>query len=177
MQSQQEKSTQASPRRDSRVDSKPVELKRTFSTSVELLFNAFKTSDAIKAWWWPKDLYTDRVDYEFTEGGHYFINMKGGKVGGGGMAGEFEEISENSRIVMSDHFADENGKEISPEEANMSDWTEPVTITFDFRSNGAKSSELSLTQVGIPNKMHDDCLQGWSEMFDKLEKHLARAKV
>jgi uncharacterized protein YndB with AHSA1/START domain len=175
MQAEQDMSSQSSMGRDSHSQSKPVAIQRNFRAPVEHLFSAFKTSDAIKAWWWPKDLYADRVDMEFKEGGHYFINMKGEKSGGKGMAGEFEEIIENRRIVMSDHFADEQGKVLTAAEANMPGWPETLMITLDFSATGRNSSQLSLTQEGIPAKMREDCVQGWSQMFDKLETHLGRA--
>ncbi|MDQ3234752.1 MAG: SRPBCC domain-containing protein [Pseudobdellovibrionaceae bacterium] len=176
MQTGQEKSSESSLHRDHNPQSKPVEIKRNFRVPVEHLFSSFKTSEAIKAWWWPKDLYADRVNFEFREGGRYFINMKGENSGGKGMTGEFEEIIENSRIVMTDRFADENGQELTPQEAKMPGWPETVYITFEFSATGANSSQLSLAQEGIPSEMHDDCVQGWSQMFDKLEKHLNSAR-
>lgn len=151
-----------------------LEIKRDFKAPVENLFKAFSTSKAIKAWWWPKDLYSDQVDFEFREGGHYFINMKGSKQAGGGMTGEFEEIIENQRIVMTDSFANKDGKAISAAEANMpGEWPENAYITLEFTALDQNRSRLHLSQEGIPNELQDDCIQGWNQSFDKLDSYLS----
>ena len=75
-------------------------------TDIARLFEAFASAEALKAWWWPNGLHADRIDYDFREGGRYFINMKGqvqGKDVSGGMTGQFEEIVENERIVLTDN--------------------------------------------------------------------------
>lgn len=78
---------------------------------------------------------------------------------------------------MSDHFADDNGRAISAKEAKRpGTWPESVYITFDFESVDANSSRLTLSQEGIPNETQKDCIQGWSEMFDKLERYLGSGK-
>jgi uncharacterized protein YndB with AHSA1/START domain len=172
MQTSQEK-TQSAAHKNSTPQSRLLEIKREFNVPVSQLFNAFTTSEAIKQWWWPKGLYTDRVDLEFREGGRFFINMKGWSQGGGGMTGEYVEIVENERIVMSDQFADENGKPITAAEAKMPGiWPELIYITFEFEAVGDNKSRFTLSQEGIPNEMQKDCVQGWTESFDKLENYL-----
>ncbi|MES2526567.1 MAG: SRPBCC domain-containing protein [Bdellovibrionota bacterium] len=167
MQTSQERENQSSS------NAQPIIIDRTFQVSVERLFEAFTSVEALKAWWWPKDMYADRIDLDFKEGGKYFINMKGYSQGGGGMTGEFEEIVPNKRIVMSDQFADENGKPISAKEAKMpGTWPEIIFITFEFNSANETSSTLHLFQSGIPAQAHDNCVQGWTQSFDKLEKFL-----
>lgn len=148
---------------NSTPQSKLLEIKRKFNFPVERLFEAFATSEAIKVWWWPTGLHADHVDYDFSEGGHYFINMKGFDKGGGGMVGEFKEIVKNKRIVMSDRFADANGKLVSAKEAKM----EGV-----WPANGENASQLKLSQQGVPNEMQKDCIQGWNQSFDKLQRYL-----
>lgn len=154
----------------------PLEIDRVFDAPVSLVFAAFKTSEAIKAWWWPNGLYADRVDFDFRENGRYFINMKGAPRGGGGMTGHFEKIIDNEQIVMTDKFADVNGNAISAKQADMpGDWPDTIYITFDFENLGENRSRFHLSQSGIPNDQHKDCIQGWSESFDKLENYLRGA--
>ncbi len=168
MQTSQERENQSS------FISQPIIIDRTFRVPVEKLFQAFTNAEALKAWWWPKELYADRIDYDFQEGGQYFINMKGAAPqGGGGMTGEIEEIVPNERIVMSDQFADAKGNAISAKEAKMPGmWPEMIRITFEFSSKDENSSNLHLFQSGIPSEAHDQCVQGWTESFDKLESYL-----
>jgi uncharacterized protein YndB with AHSA1/START domain len=150
-----------------------LEILREFSAPVEELFQAFTKPDVIKIWWWPQNLYADHVDLDFREGGKYFINMKGFDRGGGGMTGIFQEIIPNKRIVMSDQFADLNGKPISAREAKMAgNWPEEVRITLEFSSLGDNGSQLHLSQEGIPAELQADCIQGWEQSFDKLENYL-----
>ena len=94
--------------KNSTPQSRLLEIDREFNVPVTRLFEAFKSPEAIKAWWWPNGLYTDRVEYDFREGGRYFVNMKGdaANMGGGGVTGRFEEIVENERLVMTDGFAE-----------------------------------------------------------------------
>ncbi|MGE3263070.1 MAG: SRPBCC domain-containing protein [Bacteriovoracia bacterium] len=180
MQVSQEKNGRPENHKNSTPAAPLLELEREFSVPVSRLFAAFKTPKEIKAWWWPNGLRTDLAELDFREGGRYFINMKGkvnGTDGGGGMTGEFKEIIEDELIVMSDQFADENGRAISPQEAKMPGiWPEFVYITFDFTSLDENRSRVKLSQEGIPSELQKDCRQGWSEMFNKLENHLGAHK-
>ncbi len=159
--------------KNSTAQSPLLEISRDFDAPVTELFDAFTTSEALKKWWWPKDLYTDHVEIDFREGGRYFINMKGYDQGGGGMTGQFEEIVKNKRIVMTDQFADDKGRAISAKEAKMpGTWPELIYITFEFEKLGENKSRFVLFQQGIPAELLKDCTQGWSESFDKLENYL-----
>lgn len=173
MQMSQERETQSHNHKHSSPQSKLLEIERTFPVAVDQLFSAFTTAEALKAWWWPKDLYSDHIEIDFREGGRYFIKMKGFERGGGGMTGRFEAIEEHKRIVMTDQFSDENGQPISAEEANMTGvWPELIYITLDFECIDRNTSRLKLSQEGIPNELQKDCTQGWSESLDKLETYL-----
>jgi uncharacterized protein YndB with AHSA1/START domain len=177
MQTSQEKKSQSSLHKNSSPQSKLLEVQREFNVPVEQLFKAFTKANAMKAWWWPQGLHSDHIDLDFREGGKYFINMKGFDKGGGGMTGEFEEIVKNQRIVMIDHFADEKGNVISAKEAKMPGaWPMSVYITLEFDSIDENTSRVKLSQQGIPNELQKDCIQGWNEMFDKLETYLSDRK-
>jgi hypothetical protein len=55
------------------------------------------------------------------------------------------------------------------------DWPKMIYITFDFEAINGDASRLVLSQQGIPNEMQNDCIQGWSESFDKLRQYLGEA--
>lgn len=169
-----QKQTPVTPHKASTKTSPLLLINRRFNAPIEKLFAAFTEAEAIKKWWWPENLYADKVELDFKNGGHYFINMKGYEKGGGGMTGEFEEIVTNKLIVMTDQFADEKGNPISAEQAGMTGtWPETIYITFDFESHNDLKSGFTLAQAGVPAELQSDCIQGWSESFDKLEKYLA----
>lgn len=178
MQVRTEKTQSSLQHLNSTPNSRLLKIERRFSTPVSSLYSAFTTPDSLMAWWWPEGLHSDRIDLNFTEGGSYFINMKDAKTAqGGGMTGRFELIKKDQLIVMEDRFADKNGNAISAREANMpGEWPEICYITFQFEPVGENASRLILFQEGIPNETQDDCIQGWAEMFDKLERYLAIKK-
>ena len=178
MQTKQEKRNRPSIPKDSPPQPKLLEIRREFQVPVARLFEAFATAEALKSWWWPNGLHADRIDFDFREGGRYFISMKvQGKDATGGMTGDFEEIVKNERIVMTDSFADEKGRAISAQEAGMlGQWPEQISITFEFEAAGEEASRFRLAQQGIPDEMQKDCVQGWLESFDKLEGYLAGRK-
>ena len=95
MQIKQEKQSNPSIPEGSASSPKLLQIRRECQVPVARLFEAFASAEALKAWWWPKGLHADRIDFDFREGGRYFISMKGqvqGKDASGGMTGEFEEI-------------------------------------------------------------------------------------
>lgn len=177
MQTSQQTSNSPSVHKHSTPQSRLLTIDRQFSAPVEKLFKAFTSADALKTWWWPKGLYSDRVDIDFRVGGRVFINMKGYDQGGGGMTSTYEEIIENKSIVMTDQFADADGNAISAQEAKMpGEWPEMGYITLEFFPVGENSSRLALSQEGVPNELQKDCVQGWMESFDKLDEFLGGQK-
>jgi uncharacterized protein YndB with AHSA1/START domain len=173
MQTSQTKNNHLGTHKNSTQYAKLLIIERSFNVPVERLYEAFTSSETLKIWWWPKDLYADRIDLDFREGGTMFINMKGFDKGGGGMVSRFIEIVKDQLIVMTDQFADENGRAITAEEAKMpGEWPSVCYITFEFFKLDEGSSQLRLSQEGVPNELQKDCIQGWTESFDKLEEYL-----
>lgn len=173
MQTSQAKDNQTYVHKLSTPGAKLLEINREFQAPVERLFEAFANAESLKKWWWPHGMYADHIELDFRNGGKYFFNMKGNEQSAAGMAGHFEEIIKNKRIVMTDHFADTHGHPISAKEAKMpGDWPEMAYITFEFESINRNTSRFKLSQQGMPNEFHKDCIQGWSESFEKLEKFL-----
>jgi uncharacterized protein YndB with AHSA1/START domain len=74
--------------------------------------------------------------------------------------------------VIADNFSDEHGNIISASEYGMpGDWPKELLITFSLEeADGA--TKLKLTHEGIPEEMREECIKGWNESFDKLEKNI-----
>jgi hypothetical protein len=51
------------------------------------------------------------------------------------------------------------------------DWSKELKITIDLQDQNGKT-ELTLTHEGLPIEMYDECIDGWNESLDKLEKNL-----
>jgi uncharacterized protein YndB with AHSA1/START domain len=51
------------------------------------------------------------------------------------------------------------------------DWPKELLITFELKeADGA--TKLRLEHEGVPEEAHDDCVNGWNECFDKLERNI-----
>lgn len=86
--------------------------------------------------------------------------------------GVYQEIVPNKRQVYTDSFSDENGNVIPASAHNMpGDWPEELLVTLTFEEDGQKT-KLKLQHEGIPDEMRDDCITGWNESLDKLERNI-----
>ena len=76
------------------------------------------------------------------------------------------------KLVISDSFSDEKGNIKSASEYGMpGEWPRELLITFELeQADGA--TKLKLRHEGVPEEMHDECVKGWNESFDKLEENI-----
>jgi uncharacterized protein YndB with AHSA1/START domain len=92
--------------------------------------------------------------------------------------GVFREIVAPARLVMTDSFADKEGKTVPASHYGMSgDWPLEMLITVTFEAYEGKT-KLTLKHSGIAGISATDrsnMRQGWSESFDKLAEDLAKA--
>ena len=86
--------------------------------------------------------------------------------------GVVNEFIPYKKLVITDSFSDSKGNIIAASELGMpGNWPRALLITFELEeADGA--TKLKLTHEGIPNEMHDECVKGWNESFDKLEKNI-----
>lgn len=157
-------------------NSLPVELSRVFQAAVEQVWKAWTEVDLIKQWWGPKDFSCPDARIDFREGGKYNFAMQGpdGKVIWSG--GVFEEIIPYQKIAYTDSFTDKNGKVVSSSEYGMpGEWPEALYVTLTFEKLGDGSTKMHLYHEGIPKEMHDDCVEGWSQSIDKMQRLVERS--
>ncbi len=50
-------------------------------------------------------------------------------------------------------------------------WPLELLITLEFEESD-NYTKMNLFQKGVPEEMYEDCIKGWSESLDKLEKVL-----
>ena len=86
--------------------------------------------------------------------------------------GVVQEIVPEKKLVITDSFSDSKGNIISAADIGMpGDWPRELLITFELKeADGA--TKLKLTHEGVPEEAHDQCVQGWNECLDKLEKNM-----
>jgi uncharacterized protein YndB with AHSA1/START domain len=152
-----------------------VEVTRTFRAPVERVWNALSDPELIKQWWGPTNFTAPNAETDFRVGGKYLFSMQGpdGKVIWSG--GDYKEIIPDKKIVCTDHFSDKDGNPITANEAGMTgDWPKDLYITIELESIGPDQTKMAISHEGIPAEMHDDCVKGWSESVDKLQKLVER---
>ncbi len=153
------------------VKSPLVEITRTFRAPVERVWKAWTDPEMAKLWWGPENFSCPEAKIDFRVGGKYLLAMKdpSGKINWS--AGEYQEIVPLKKIVATDAFSDKDGNMISAKNAGMpGEWGDVSIATIEFDSINAEQTKMKLVHEGIPAEMHDDCVEGWSTSFNKLER-------
>lgn len=148
-----------------------VQITRTFQAPVKRVWNAWSDGDVIKQWWGPRGFTAPSAKMDFREGGKYLLAMQApdGKIMWSG--GVIKEIIPNKKLIWTDHFSDQDGNSVSAKDFGMNgDWPEDLYITIELESENSGQTTMTMTHEGIPKEMHDDCVQGWNESIDKLQK-------
>ena len=109
---------------------------------------------------------------EAREGGRYLNCMRGPDGKEYWSTGVVNEFIPEEKMVITDSFSDPEGNIISATELGMpGKWPRELLITFELEeADGA--TKLKLMHEGIPEEMHDECMSGWNESFDKLDKNI-----
>ncbi len=148
-----------------------IEITRVFQAPVEQVFGAWSTPDLVKQWWGPNQYSAPTVKIDFRVGGKFTFAMKGPDNKIIWSSGNYEEIIPNKKIVNTDYFSDEDGVMVSPQSLDMpGEWGDKLFVTVDFEAISKDQTKMVLSHEGIPQEMHDDCIKGWTESIDKLQK-------
>ena len=171
---QMETSTQRGQDRKQHGTAVPNELviHRVFALPARKVWQALTDAGQFKKWWGPKDFTCPSCKMEAKLGGRYLTCMRGPDGKEYWSTGVVREFIPEKRLVVTDSFSDENGNIKSATDYGMpGDWPKELLITFELEeADGA--TKLRLHHEGMPDEMHDECVRGWSESFDKLEKNI-----
>ena len=145
---------------------------RVFDLPIGKVLQALTEPEQFKKWWGPKDFTCPFCKMESRVGGKFLGCMRGPDAKEYWSTGVVKEIIPEKKLVVTDNFADENGNVKSAAEYGMpGDWPKELLITFELEeADGA--TKLRLQHDGIPDEMHDECVKGWNESFDKLERNI-----
>ena len=150
---------------------KTVSINRTFDLPLATVWKAWTDAESFKKWWGPTDYFCTKCTIDFKADGKYLANMKGPDGKETWSTGVFEKIVPMKKIVYTASFSDDKGNVIPASAIGMpGEWNLELLITADFEEINGKT-KLSLTQESIPEEMYDDCIKGWQQSFDKLEKN------
>lgn len=147
-------------------------IQRVFDLPARVVWLALTDSDYYKKWWGPKDFTCPYSKLEARVGGQYLNCMRGPDGKDYWSTGVVQELVPEKKLVVTDSFSDEKGNIKSGTEYGLpGNWPRELLVTFELEeADGA--TKLKLTHEGIPPEMHDECMQGWNESFDKLEANI-----
>jgi uncharacterized protein YndB with AHSA1/START domain len=149
-----------------------IVIQRVFDLPVSKVWRALTEAEEFKKWWGPKGFTCPSSKMEARVGGKYLSCMRGPDGREYWSTGTVKEFIPEKKLVVTDSFSDEKGNIKPASEYGMpGDWPRELLITFELEeADGA--TKLRLQHEGIPEEMHDDCVKGWNESFDKLEENI-----
>lgn len=141
---------------------KVIELSRTFPVSVEELYKAWISPEALKQWWTPMGKKLAGVKNEVEKGGSIEYSAKDSDTPLV-ITGEYKEVKENERLVYDWNF---NFTEETLDES-------PYRLTVEF-GDDKDGSRLRVKQENLEDdeavKVHQ---KGWEQQLENLEDYLS----
>jgi uncharacterized protein YndB with AHSA1/START domain len=149
-----------------------IVIDRVLNLPISKVWKAWSQPASLKKWCGPKDFTCPSSTINFKTGGKYLNCMRSPAGEEFWSTGVYEEIIPDKKIVFTDSFSDSKGNTISASEHNMpGDWPLELLVTVTLEEANGKTV-LRLQHQGIPDEMYEECIQGWNESLDKLEKNL-----
>ena len=149
-----------------------IVINRVFNLPISKVWQAWTEAEAFKKWWGPKDFTCPSSKMEARVGGKYLNCMRGPDGKEYWTTGVVKELIPERKLVVTDNFSDEKGNIKPASDYGMpGDWQKELLITVYFEeADGA--TKMKLRHEGIPDEMREECIQGWNESLDKLEKNI-----
>ena len=149
-----------------------IVIHRNFKLPVSKVWQALTVPEYFKKWYGPKGFTCPSSTMEAKKGGKYLNCMRGPDGKEYWSTGIVNEFIPQKKLVITDSFSDSKGNITSATEQGMpGEWPRELLITFELEDADG-ITKLKLTHEGVPEEMHDECIKGWNESFDKLEKNV-----
>ncbi len=161
------------------TENKELTIERIFDAPVAEVWKYWTEPEYYAKWWGPKDFTAHVGEMDFRVGGKYHVAMHG--PAGTEFdkdfwsTGTYREIIPMKKIVVTDSFADENGKVVSSTHYGMSSFPLEMLITVTFEKLEDGKTKMTLRHSGIESISDTDrsnMQQGWNQSFDKLVESL-----
>lgn len=149
-----------------------IVIHRVFALPANILWLALTTPEYFKKWWGPEGFTCPSSSMEARKGGKYLNCMRGPDGKEYWSTGVINEFIPEKKLVITDSFADSKGNITTAAEQGLpGEWPRELLISFELEeADGA--TKLKLTHEGVPGEMRDECIKGWNESLDKLEKNI-----
>ncbi len=150
---------------------------RIFDAPREMVWKAWTDPEHMKRWWGPKVFTAPACKIDLRVGGKYLFCMRSPDGRDFWSTGSYREISEPSRLVYTDCFADEKGNVVPASYYGMpGDWPLEKLVTVTLEELAGNKTKMTLRHAGIPmGKMREMAVAGWSQSFDKLADSWVKA--
>lgn len=150
-------------------ESKVPKFVRVFDAPREKVWRAWTEPELMKKWWGPKEFMCPDAVMDVRPGGKYKLSMSGPGFPKIWSGGTYKEVVPMDKLVVVDHFADENGDPIAPKEYGMEGMPEEMQITITFADQPGGKTKLTIAYADvIPDKYRTDMTSGWNSSLDKL---------
>ncbi|MEO6611720.1 MAG: SRPBCC domain-containing protein [Chitinophagaceae bacterium] len=148
-----------------------IVIERVFHLPLNKVWQAWTHPESFKRWWGPEDYTCPSSSMDFRTGGKYLHCMRSPGGEETWSTGIFKEIDPYKKLVFTDSFSDNKGNLIPASAMNMpGEWPLELLVIVHFRDQ-YPNTKILLQHEGIPSEMQPDCITGWNESFDKLEKN------
>ena len=132
-----------------------LEVRRHFPAPRERVFAAWTSAAALKRWHAPDNAVVEDAGVDFRVGGRWYVRMRGNDGALHLVQGQYREIDEPRRIVLTWRWA-----------SNTDGQDSTVTVEFFDREGG---TEIVLVHEGLVTEQeHQGHRHGWVGCFDKL---------
>ncbi len=162
-----------------------VVMNRVIDAPPKIVYKALTTPEDIEQWWGPHG-FTNKVDSDLRTGGNYRFVMQDEKGVNYPMTGNYKELIENEKIVMStdldEHpleWRDKLYKELPQRDRATALIS---TLTFNLHAEGKGKTRLTVSEHFESNAIRDaykklGMTEGWTESFERLDKVVEKEKV
>jgi uncharacterized protein YndB with AHSA1/START domain len=142
-----------------------LEIKRVLPAARADVFAAFSTADELARWWGPEGFSVASLEFSPRVGEAYRIEMQPPEGDPFYLTGEFREVDPPASLVFT--FVYE-----SPDPDDVEN-----VVELSFRDLG-ESTEVIFTQGPFKTEprreLHRD---GWTDTFDRLERHIRKERT
>jgi uncharacterized protein YndB with AHSA1/START domain len=154
---------------------KELEIERTYSVTVNKVWDAWTKPEQIKLWWGPDNVSIPECEVDLRVGGKIYIVMEAGEAMGPykgtrwPMEGTFTVVEENSRLAY-------EAKAWTEDEEGTTKIDQITELTM-YEDSGKTVIKLKATinKTGPDAKMAIEGMQmGFNQQFDKLNKFLSK---
>jgi uncharacterized protein YndB with AHSA1/START domain len=145
--------------------SRELSLTRTFKAPRSLVFKAWTEPEHLARWSGPEGFTTPHHHMDLRVGGRYRACLRAPDGQDHWVQGVYREITSPERLVMTHGWTDAAGQPTGPETV--------ITITFAEKDG---QTLMTFHQAFFDSAAsRDGHADGWSQSFDRLAEHLARA--